>query len=272
MATATCTVEGCDRARAGRHGRCAQHHKFGDDHQIKPQGGGRSLCSANGCSRLVSRNGLCRQHAQFGPEHKIQDRKSYPPGTLCAVEGCGQPRRHRDWCSAHHSQWRRTGEVRPFHYKWATERRCVVCGCSDFERRGRKFCSGACQQMFQRWGTERLHVRACAACGVDIDLPERGKAGRRRRSDTLLCRHCRQINRSPRSVSWLAVRDGATCGICGDDVDMTLRAPVLMRPSVDHIIPRARGGSNEDDNLQLAHLLCNQRKQGRLQEEMSPSG
>lgn len=33
-----------------------------------------------------------------------------------------------------------------------------------------------------------------------------------------------------------------------------------QRPSFDHILSRARGGSDKPENLQLAHAVCNWRK------------
>jgi 5-methylcytosine-specific restriction endonuclease McrA len=60
----------------------------------------------------------------------------------------------------------------------------------------------------------------------------------------------------------LARRDGSDCGICGEVVD--LAATGDLGPSVDHIIPRAKGGSNDPSNLQLAHMRCNRLKSDRL--------
>lgn len=47
-------------------------------------------------------------------------------------------------------------------------------------------------------------------------------------------------------------------------MDFRLTAPDPYRPSVDHRVPRARGGTNEPENLQLAHLHCNQVKSDRI--------
>ncbi|MEU7489851.1 HNH endonuclease signature motif containing protein [Streptomyces fradiae] len=60
----------------------------------------------------------------------------------------------------------------------------------------------------------------------------------------------------------LARRDGETCGICGAPVDLTVRRADDAKwcASVDHVIPRALGGSHDPSNLQLAHLHCNQVK------------
>lgn len=45
-------------------------------------------------------------------------------------------------------------------------------------------------------------------------------------------------------------RDGYICYLCG--------GPGAQ--SVDHIIARANGGTNDDSNLAAAHSLCNSRK------------
>jgi 5-methylcytosine-specific restriction endonuclease McrA len=48
-------------------------------------------------------------------------------------------------------------------------------------------------------------------------------------------------------------RDGHVCGICNASVGSE-------DVSIDHIIPAASGGTDELDNLQVAHLVCNSRK------------
>lgn len=55
------------------------------------------------------------------------------------------------------------------------------------------------------------------------------------------------------------------CGICGNPVDMSLKAPDPMSKTIDHIIPVSRGGHPSDiDNLQLAHRICNEKKNNKL--------
>lgn len=60
----------------------------------------------------------------------------------------------------------------------------------------------------------------------------------------------------------LAERDGARCGICGDPVDLSFSPGISKsnKPSIDHVIPRSRGGSDDLDNLALAHMGCNSRR------------
>ena len=48
-------------------------------------------------------------------------------------------------------------------------------------------------------------------------------------------------------------RDNYTCGYCGAEAN-----------SVDHITPRALGGTNDPGNLIAACTTCNSRKQDRV--------
>lgn len=61
-------------------------------------------------------------------------------------------------------------------------------------------------------------------------------------------------------LDYLIRRDRSRCGICYNPV-RAKNGP--MRPSIDHIQPRSLGGSDELVNLQLAHWLCNLRKNNR---------
>ena len=64
----------------------------------------------------------------------------------------------------------------------------------------------------------------------------------------------------------LADRDGAVCWLCGNDVDPTAPRGSGWAGSVDHVVPRARGGGSEPGNLRLAHRSCNSRRGSRLPE------
>ncbi len=55
------------------------------------------------------------------------------------------------------------------------------------------------------------------------------------------------------------------CGICGKPVDFSYKYPHPLSPSIDHIIPIAKGGHPSAlDNLQLAHRCCNRQKSDKL--------
>lgn len=59
-------------------------------------------------------------------------------------------------------------------------------------------------------------------------------------------------------------RDRPPCGICGEEIDYTLRYPDPGSFVVDHIHPRAKGGEDELDNKQAAHNKCNRAKSDKL--------
>lgn len=65
----------------------------------------------------------------------------------------------------------------------------------------------------------------------------------------------------------LATQD--ICGICGRPVDKSIKYPHPLSPTIDHIIPIARGGSSDLENLQLAHRCCNRQKSDKLVESKS---
>jgi 5-methylcytosine-specific restriction endonuclease McrA len=64
-------------------------------------------------------------------------------------------------------------------------------------------------------------------------------------------------------------RDGWTCGICTEPVDLTLRYPHPLSSSLDHVVPLSRGGEHSRVNTRLAHLVCNQRRGARVNEDIA---
>ncbi len=68
----------------------------------------------------------------------------------------------------------------------------------------------------------------------------------------------------PSAHAWRAIRtrvfarDDYTCQYCGERG---------KRLECDHVIPVARGGSHDDDNLKTACLPCNRSKRSRLLSE-----
>ncbi len=229
-------------------------------------------CLVDGCDKPFHSTGYCSTHLA------CWKRTGDPiPATgknigSCSVPGCGQPMRKRGWCASHYANWHRTGQVKPFQYKWAPQGlACRVCG-QPAGSGNREYCSDACKVYASKGrlrGIVRPVSRPCPCCSRQVILiPTGGETrGRIKRSDTGVCARCKQDRpKHGLSVQFLADRDGTDCGICKQPVDMKLKAPELMRPSVDHIFPRARGGTNEPDNLQLAHLRCNQVKKDSVLE------
>ena len=59
----------------------------------------------------------------------------------------------------------------------------------------------------------------------------------------------------------LVARDGENCYLCGQ--------PLSGAVHVDHVVPRARGGSNDESNLALVHERCNYLKRDFTLDELS---
>ena len=78
--------------------------------------------------------------------------------------------------------------------------------------------------------------------------------------------HRKQFDRAKKKIY-------ATQTICGKPVDFQKKYPHPMSPSIDHIIPVAKGGHPSDpDNLQLAHWTCNRQKSDKLVERLVVPG
>lgn len=74
---------------------------------------------------------------------------------------------------------------------------------------------------------------------------------------------------SDSGIHWttVAARDGMQCYICGELCDPTDKSVHngshrngLTYPTVDHVWPRVRGGTDTWDNVRLAHAACNSSK------------
>ncbi len=183
---------------------------------------------------------------------------------VCAAPDCDTPSRSRSGhCAAHAAQLRRWGEIRP--RRWATEWVCVVCGVDVPKGSGRrKHCSSRCQVLDSKYKGNRPKSVPCSQCGIELSLEFDPVKNRFPRADMKMCRRCKyNVHDHNYSVQQLADRDGTDCAICGETVDMAARNPDPFRASIDHKLPRSRGGTNDPQNLQLTHLWCNQVKSDR---------
>lgn len=67
-------------------------------------------------------------------------------------------------------------------------------------------------------------------------------------------------------LAYLVERDGDRCGICRRKVNIALKSGTRgsrRGPSVDHIVPRSLGGTDDLANLRLTHWGCNQKRGNR---------
>jgi 5-methylcytosine-specific restriction endonuclease McrA len=69
------------------------------------------------------------------------------------------------------------------------------------------------------------------------------------------------VHHPRRVLASLRRRDGDNCSICGLPMDFTLPRAHRRAPTIEHVIPRAAGGSSRLPNLRLAHAYpCNHEK------------
>lgn len=69
----------------------------------------------------------------------------------------------------------------------------------------------------------------------------------------------------------LIKRDGLRCAICGGMCDLKDRSygngNGPLYPSIDHIKPMSKQGGHTWDNVQIAHIICNIRKNAKIDEK-----
>lgn len=190
---------------------------------------------------------------------------------------------------------RRKIEGRPVDYSMYRRldyRACEGCG-ETYEARSdshSRFCSLACANRAQRakWGkcTDLVHVGpkvtapAPATAPVTVVTSGRtwrtitsgpcGWCGEPFTSTAYGARYCsgrcsRRASEArqgrfvvPDSIRRaIYERDNWTCQICHEPVEPDANPLSDWFPSLDHIVPRSQGGSDDDDNLRTAHRWCN---------------
>jgi hypothetical protein len=171
---------------------------------------------------------------------------------------------------------------RPVHY-----RECEICN-TEFETRYKASfaCSPECQRervrLWQKnkW-VESLESRPqtkeiiCKWCNEPVVVPY-SMTGARKYHDACKKQATRAKNRK-KSVKRqgaktqsnivhevIAERDNYVCHICGELVDMSLPRRSHYGATLDHVIPIAKGGLDSEDNVKLAHWICNVRKSDKL--------
>lgn len=145
------------------------------------------------------------------------------------------------------------------------------------KRKYRKYCSSNCsRQTVNRRVRERERAERIGALeGMpSSSCPWCRKQVAAGREDKVCCSQrcarewCNRVRVKASSALWkrktarIIVRDKKVCQLCFKRVRMLKAHP--LSPSLDHIVPVAQGGSNDDINLQLTHLQCNMKKGNRV--------
>lgn len=140
--------------------------------------------------------------------------------------------------------------------------------CNDANCNKPAFQRGFCQRHymeFYRYGPDYATVRPiCGDCGQDTGGKTRRKQfcdpcakerirGDRRRANNR--RRSQSGEGDHYTIQMLLDLDGDSCYLC--------MAKIEGKPSIDHVVPLSRGGSDIIQNVALTHWVCNNRKKAK---------
>lgn len=134
--------------------------------------------------------------------------------------------------------------------KWIPPVLCCRCGVPTGGRgRGRRRCED-CDMAYKRDARKAWHASPA------------GEAARHRLR-ALRRSSIEDISADLITIRALADRDAWMCHLCGDPVRNVRHRrgmPRMDGPTIDHVVPLARGGAHTWDNVALAHFICNSRR------------
>lgn len=160
---------------------------------------------------------------------------------------------------------------------------CEHCG-AGFHGHGTRFCSRECGNLARRKPKQLPKPRPdpkpkfcviftahCSVCSAPftsrytLSTCSTECKEVKRRADRQEHKHRRRARK--RSAFVAAVyrfkiyeRDRWRCQICMKKVKRDAVVPHPLAPTLDHVVPLARGGTHEPANVRLAHFLCNSRR------------
>ena len=127
--------------------------------------------------------------------------------------------------------------VGPIRKRWFAGR-CRVCSTAFVSPRPEKTCSDVCTEAAKR--------------AKHAERKQRRRARER-------AAYISPVNRYE-----VFERDAWTCQLCNEPVERDKVVPHPKVPTIDHVIPLARGGTHEMANVQTACFLCNATKSDRM--------
>ena len=252
-----CRMSSCDNGTDGRKW-CSMHRSRFDKISRTDR-----RCVLSGCGTFRSSKFLCSTHYSRLLETGTTS-KRVTVVEKCRMPKCEKLRMAKGWCSAHYKRIRETGSPLDKHQSRLIPERTACIACGEPSVYGfRRHCSMSCYEWSNMDGA--LASKPCITCGMEFDLASKlTPAGRRKRQNAKYCDQCAGGVQLRTFVPMLVSTKGTDCGICSNPIDMGLKYPNPMSRAVDHIFPKSLGGTEDMDNLQLAHLSCNIRKSNRL--------
>lgn len=248
MTQRTCEHPGCNKPHRAR-GLCATHYNqvhAPNRHKkklvkcaacgaeiMRASGGGRTLGNAcsNECRAKIAAM-LRGERTELPADHWARWYGKASTWPRYGIAACG-------WC----------GKV--FVLKATNQSRCS------------RACTYRAEKKVKRSAADIYsEVRACARCGTGYQHQIENRA---HCSDL-----CRELDRKDRGAElfrgWISKaervaiyeRDAYTCMLCREPVDLSADPQRGdWSPTLDHIIPRSKGGTHDADNLRTAHRWCN---------------
>lgn len=215
------------------------------------------ICSIEDCPKPYLASGLCGTHyarkRRLGdPLAKVQT--DHPE--RCTAEGCDAPYRARGLCEIHYGEQLRRERGIP---KQVIRVGCTVEDC-DNPHYGRGMCD---KHYMAEWWAARPGVRSEYQAKYRARHPDRILASSVRRRTIVGV--VEEFTKEE-----IFDRDGWACQleIClhpdGRSIDRSLRDKHPWMASLDHTIPISKNGCHTPDNVQAAHLRCNQSKGNRM--------
>lgn len=213
----------------------------------------------------------------------------------CEREGCDKPYRARGLCVTHYNDLKFPDRHAPKAAECVVCGAAVMKAASNSKSR-RPVCSYACRTELQ-WGASRarkaLILAPSGACSIERTRPESAPTRRQTRifvsgectdcgnyftrvmplggslpytcssdcASRITRRRWRELHGrfavSSKVRRAIYNRDDWTCQICHEPTSREYSPNDEWSPTLDHIIPRSRGGSDDESNLRTAHAWCN---------------
>lgn len=244
----------CSKSCALRGAYNIKHNRPIDSRQWIPQ----KNCMWCGCT-IIDR----------GPQSKFCSRK-------CNLQNSARLQKER-----RHAQRKKAGTPVPGELVPCTNPQCANVAVYRYKK---AYCSEKCFQYVlsnKHWLGEgpstRIFFYPCPDCSFPV-------LHRHSTGTAKVCKNCRvvrnkkinshnsdarrAIGKPKLSVYELAVRDGRRCNICRRKIDLSLSGMAKWGPTIDHILPVSLGGTNDPNNLTLAHRCCNSRRGNREPAQM----
>jgi 5-methylcytosine-specific restriction endonuclease McrA len=217
------------------------------------------VCSVGGCEGAHRARGLCSKH--WKQQHGAPTRYL----VVCA------------WCGADHLSARKDGIACSNTHKMlvlsyrkngpASSAVPITHACRTADREAARWAG-------REGATSRVRYGHCAVCTrlyvarFTTSTCGTACAETKRQDDKRESKHRRRaVQRdafvAPVSRREIYARDRYTCQLCCGALAMGETVPHPDAPTIDHVIPLAKGGTHEPANVQAAHFRCNSVKGAR---------